>query len=586
MKVPRYYRSSISGNIQRRLFMALLVALLAMVSGFLIYPWVAKQRQLRALDSNDVVARVRALNSLCRLARTDASLLNTVEMSITDLLSNDAENVRAPVIRIAAWSVHNLPTMHERLERQLNTSDDVVYAGIAAALREAGVWEDPTRSEAQLCRLAAINCAHSDEAHLPLALAGLAALGPTCADHAAPILTELLQHSSEAVRLSAVEAVSICLPRRRIALLSTATLDESARVRSEAAARLALLQPAANESTAFKVKSNELCEQLKTGDYFSRLRAMEQIRQTPFINLEDSQRLTEVLRALAQEGLQTGNGGLAGYALTTLAHLGDQAFLQVMVDVAGTPTDQPMLRFLAARAAAQLDPESGITALANLISMDNDDVRDLAAFELARINHPAVVRRLAAELFSTALTQRGPAAWALALKGDPDLQVHDYTLQQLLLARTSLESDNIHAEVDWKPRGYYLCARRLLGDPDLGDQLSLLLLNEHFPRLAIYTTMLHSGEASVLDVALGTDVSAAELIVPLIRDRGFGHILSHYIPDAPTVDFSSPPVARLEATRQLIRFWSMFRWQLEFDTRAHIYHVKETTGERKQEDGR
>ena len=68
--------------------------------------------------------------------------------------------------------------------------------------------------------------------------------------------------------------------------------------------------------------------------------------------------------------------------LLTLAELRDDAFLQVMLDLAADYGTQPMLGWMAATAAARLDPDSGAQALLNLLSVPEAAVRDLAVFML------------------------------------------------------------------------------------------------------------------------------------------------------------------------------------------------------------
>ena len=143
----------------------------------------------------------------------------------------------------------------------------------------------------------------------------------------------------------------------------------------------------------------------------------------------------------------------------------------------------------------------------------------------------------------------------------------------MLTKRTTLLKDNPLAEPEWKPRGYYLCSRLILGDDSVRGELDVFEMNEHFPRIAVYVALLHSGDMSPLDLVLGDGTSSGHSQMEFLRDMRFGEIIAAYVPDAPRIAWSDSLQQRQAQVKTLTRWWSMFRWELVFDSTAHRYRL-------------
>ena len=574
MKVPQYTPSRFTKSLQRRILTVLLVALAAMILGFLSFPGARKHYFLSQLDNPQPVRRAKALNVLTRLAVKDANLRDEVEAAFVAGFEAGDDRMDRALVPLASWAVRNVPSFRDRFMVALDTTDDAVFRGLAAALREAGYWNEDHIALEEQCRWLALRCEVADAEQRAAAVRALAQIGPTAERHLIRVLLANLKHSHPAVRQAAVETISICLPRSRTQLLDEASTDDDLAVRNEAAARLELLRnptpPAAQEP---RIEAARVLELLQGGDYDVRLRAMARVEFLGKISDVDKPRLIAALKEIVGQGLSTGNGGLAGGALEAIAALGDRRYVPLMLDVAASFTDQPMFRFMAARAASRLDVEAGGQALMNLFGQESDVVRDLAAVTLSRLDHPAVLAGLALELYSTELEVRGPAALALALRNDPGLLVRGTALGELLTKRTTLLKDNPLAEPEWKPRGYYLCSRLILGDDSVRGELDVFEMNEHFPRIAVYVALLHSGDMSPLDLVLGDGTSSGHSQMEFLRDMRFGEIIAAYVPDAPRIAWSDSLQQRQAQVKTLTRWWSMFRWELVFDSTAHRYRL-------------
>ena len=574
MKVPQYTPSQFTKSLQRRILTVLLVALAAMILGFVSFPAARRHYFLSQLDNPQPVRRAKALNVLTRLAVEDADLRDPVEAAFVVGFEAGDDQMDRALVPLASWAVRNIPSFRDRFMVGLDTNDDAVFRGLAASLREAGYWSEDQITLEYRCRWLALRCEVADTEQRAAAVRALAQIGPTAERHLIRVLLANLKHGDPAVRLAAVEAISICLPRSRTQLLSEASADDDFAVRNEADARLELLRsPTRLSAPGPRAEAARVLESLRGGDYDARLQAMAHVENLGEISDAAKSRLIAALKKAVDEGLSMGNGGLAGGALEAIAALGDRRFVPVMVDAAAGFVDQPMLRFMAARAASRLDAEVGGQALMNLFGQESDVVRDLAAVSLSRLNHPAVLAGLTLELYSTELEARGPAALALALRNDPDLIVRDMTLSELLTKRTTLLKDNPLAEPEWKPRGYYLCSRLILGDDSVRSELDVFEMNEHFPRIAVYIALLHSGDTSPLDMILGRGAYPDQQRMEFLRDMRFAEIIAAYVPDAPRVAWSDSPPQRQAQVKTLARWWSMFRWELVFDSAAHRYHL-------------
>ncbi len=574
MKAPRYKQSPLGARMQRRIVMALLVAMFAMVSGFLTYPYALKFLYRRQLDSTDVSRRLAGLNAMLRLAATDSSTHDEIEQAFLDMFLDAGDDANDVLVRLGGWAVRNLPSFERRFSRQLVAPSDALFLGLAGALREGGAWIDERRTRTQLCRWAALQCRVSEPRLKSAAIHELAGAGPQCESALHEVLVAALADTSPEIRLAAVEAVSICLPKARAALLQGMTNDPDTTVRDEAALRLQVLAtPAIQSNDGALIRTDDLIATLQSGEYFAQLRAIDHIASRDDFTSTELARLIAKLRNLAQEGLATNNGGLAGAALEALAELGDDSLLPVMLDTAAGHGDQPMLRLMAARAAARLEVDEGGNALLNLFYAESDILRDLAAIEVARLGGDLMLPRLLSLLYAPELEVRGAAAFALALMNRGDLSIRGTSFRELLVRRTSLAADDVRTEPQWLPRGYYLCSRLMLGDKQVRDDLEVFVINEHFPRIAIFTALLHSGETTPLDIILLSDAYSRGDAIALLRDRRFGDILHRYLPQAPLVEWSATPNERREQIESLTRWWSVFRWTIVFDAQSHVHAI-------------
>jgi len=575
MKVPQYTPSRFTKSLQRRILAVLLVALAAMIFGFVSFPVARRHYFLSQLDNPQPVRRVKALNVLTRLAVKDVDLCDRIQAAFVAGFEAGDDRMDRALVPLASWAVRNVPSFRDRIVVGLPTDDDAVFRGLAAALREAGYWSEEYIALKERCRWLALRCEVANTQQRAAAIRALAEVGPSAERHLVGVLLANLKHDHPAVRRAAVEAISICLPRSRAQLLAEASTDGDLAVRNEADARLDLLQsPAQLSIQEPPPEAARVLESIQGSDYDTRLQAMAQVGSVGAISGADESPLNVALKETVDEGLSAGNGGLAGGALEALAALGDRRYVPVMLDVAASFADQPMLRFMAARAASRLDAEAGGQALMNLFGQESDVVRDLAAVTLSRLNHPAVLAGLRLELYSTELESRGPAALALALRNDPEFLVRDMTLIELLTKRTTLLKDNPLAEPEWKPRGYYLCSRLILGDESVRSELDVFEMNEHFPRIAVYIALLHSGDTSPLDVILGQGVDSEQRRMEFLRDMRFGEVIAAYVPDAPRIAWSDSLQERQAQAKRLTRWWSMFRWNLVFDSAAHRFRLR------------
>ncbi len=574
MKVPQYTPSRFTKSLQRRILTGLLVALAAMILGFVSFPVARRHYYLSQLDNPQPVRRAKALNVLTRLAVKEADLCDQIEAAFVAGFKEGNDQMDLALVPLASWAVQKVPSFRDRFLVGLDTNDDAVFRGLAAALREAGYWSEDHITLEYRCRRLALRCEVADAEQRAVAVLALAQIGPAAERHLIRVLLANLKHGDPTVRLAAVEAISICLPRSRTQLLREASTDYNLAVRNEADARLKLLRsrtpPPAQEPP---VEVARVIESLRSGDYDARLQAMARVGYLGEISDDEKSHLVTELKEIVDQGLSTGNGGLAGGALEAIAALGDRRYVPVMLDVAAGFSDQPMLRLMAARAASRLDAEAGGQALINLFGQESDVVRDLAAITLCRLEHPAVLEGLKSELYSTELEVRGPAALALALRNDPDLAVRDRTLIELLTKRTTLLKDNPLAEPEWKPRGYYLCSLLILGDDSVRDLLDVFEMNEHFPRIAIYIARLHSGDTSPLDLVLSDGTYSDHSRMEFLRDLRFGEIIAAYVPEAPRVAWSDSLHHREAQVKTLARWWSLFRWDFVFDSVTHHYRL-------------
>ncbi|MBN1513169.1 MAG: HEAT repeat domain-containing protein, partial [Phycisphaerae bacterium] len=251
------------------------------------------------------------------------------------------------------------------------------------------------------------------------------------------------------------------------------------------------------------------------------------------------------VQGVLESGWDSGNGALITAACEALAVLGDRSVLPLMHDLAFEETDQPMVQYVAAASALALDPAVGAEALLHLLDHPSDVICDLAALRLAAATDPPVAA-LAELLVQGDERSRASAALALAFAGRADLAVEGRPLREWLADRTDPKSDRL--EDQWKPHGYYLCARLVLGDRSVRDALDPFIRNASFPRIGLYAALLHAGDTLPMDLLLTR--SGRLDVESFLRDARFIEIIRRHYPEAPTFDwFEDEPIRRWQTDR-------------------------------------
>ncbi len=570
LKVPRQPTSQTRGPLPPRLRWVILISFILMAlvlwGVFYLQPYYYFWK-LRSSDSHQ---QLQALRDLAPAAAYHPDWQPRFLSVMENLLTNPDPDLRSESIVVGRRMLDNDPGFQDQVELRLNSSDDQQFAVWANLLQEAGRWSSSLRSLEQRCRLLVQRSRSPNPDHRASAVFAMAELGPPAEDYLQSVLTDCLTDESALVRYASVVSASICLPHTAPTLLTSTSQDEDDLVRSEAQTRLSILQNPFRPPPAPVPPIDQIQIDLKNNDPTVRLHAIRSLGRILRSDLRCHDAI-ELLKHLSIN-VSADYGSLTlETVLESLAALGDESQLPLMTDIASGYSDQPMLRLAAALAVAQLDPESGISALANLFDQPDDTLRDWAAWSLADHNEPSAVERLKSEFFSLIHDVRGPAALALALHHDPNLILHDAALIEWLRRRMDLLADNKYSETEWKPRGYYSCSLLILGDASARKDIDLLLLNEHFPRLAVFITLLDSGETTPLDLLLSDDPMNSHL--DLWIQQRFSDIVAHFIPDAPLVDRLDSPESQQHQIEFLARWWSIQRWRLTFDPASYGYSL-------------
>lgn len=269
---------------------------------------------------------------------------------------------------------------------------------------------------------------------------------------------------------------------------------------------------------------------------------------------EDRKRALPFLRQLVEESLRDGQPARAAVAFEALARLGDQPFAPVMGDVAREFVDQPMLQLTAATCAVTLDRPIGASALLVLLDGDADAVCDLAARRLGTMANPPV-EQLTELLAADDERVRASAALALGFAGAADAPVDGQRFDEWLRRRTDRASGVY--ESAWKPHGYYLCARVLLGDAAARDALDPFIRNENFPRLGLYAALLHVGDTLPMDLLLTRESNVD--VESFLRDARFIEVIRERFPNAPSFDWFEDEDLRRWQVDRLRDWWSIQR---------------------------
>ncbi len=546
MQTPQYKPTAFALKFQRRVVIALLVALLAGLTAYLSWPFVQRTLLLRGLRHADPVVRLRALNQLLPHARENPELHQQVVAALLELAI--APQTRAPAVRMIVWAVKSDVALRERITAAASAADDSLFIILADALRAANAWNPQDIPSALQCRLAVARITAARGTDRAAATAALVELGPPAAPCVRGAILSGLDHDSPDVRRAAVLAAAVCL--REPALMTAARADPDETVRVMAGRCLAVLDP---QALPAQPADEDVLAELKSTSGPARLSAIIAARR---LASNDHTAVVLALRDIVEEGLRVGAYPQVGAALEGLAALGDEAFLQVMLDAAERFTDQPVFRVVAARAATRLDVPAGSAAVIHLFAQDDHVARDLAILALADLPADAVRESLVLELFNLDGRARGAAALALMLIA-PECTVDGLPLPALLERRLSLERDNPLAETEWLPRGYYICA--LVAGGAAREDIGIFELNENFPRGALFIARMHAGDPWPLEVIMSPAYDAVGRVRLLRNDRA-GEIVAHYLPSAPTVSWWHSPEECLEQVEQLRVWWLIRKW--------------------------
>jgi len=276
------------------------------------------------------------------------------------------------------------------------------------------------------------------------------------------------------------------------------------------------------------------------------------------------------LRNVLLEALRSGESQIATAAVESLGYLDDRPYLDVMLDVVDEFEDQPMLQYAAATAAARIDEAAGSEAFLNLCSSLHDEVRELAALQIALLPD-APVERLIEALTEGGDPQRGAAALALGLCGVRQL-APGQPLDQWLAERLDTRSPDF--EPSWQLRTYYLCARLLCGSESVRDDLDVYLLNRNVSRMGLFITLLHLGEKLPLDsLLLGDGAVDAE---SFLFDARFYEVIQRYAPEACGLHgfaWQDDAEVRTMHSDLLRRWWRVHRARCAFNEHVHRFFM-------------
>jgi hypothetical protein len=198
-------------------------------------------------------------------------------------------------------------------------------------------------------------------------------------------------------------------------------------------------------------------------------------------------------------------------------------------------------------------------------------VRDLAAISLGRLPSPGVFDALTAGLSLDPPEFRAGCALGLAFRhvfhGEGDAAAW--------IGRLTRFDDDTSPE--WEPvelvRGYARCARRLLGDESAADGLDRFLLNEHFPRVAIWATLVLSGDREATDRLLLDD--APFDLESFLHDARFAEVLAVAMPDAPRLIRHEDEALRRFQVDRLGDWWRVCRWERVFDGDRRVWRHRD-----------
>jgi HEAT repeat protein len=267
-------------------------------------------------------------------------------------------------------------------------------------------------------------------------------------------------------------------------------------------------------------------------------------------------RVVAVLRDRLVAALREGRGVIAAAICEALADLEDASFAGVFCDISLEIEDQPLLQYVAASSAARLDPQTGATALLSLLDSDADDVCDLAAIGLAQLAAPPLAD-ITMLLTDGDERVRSSAYLALGWRGEA-FSIGTTDLRGYLAARTQRGSPSL--EEAWKPHGYALCGRLLLGDASARRFLDPFIRNANFPRLGLFASLLRSGDPLPLELLLARK-STIDVDSFLCNAR-YMNIIATIYPEAPRFAWYEDVALRQWQRERLQDWWAINRWRL------------------------
>ena len=271
---------------------------------------------------------------------------------------------------------------------------------------------------------------------------------------------------------------------------------------------------------------------------------------------DDRDSVVEAVRAFLVSALRAGRVTDAVAGIAAIVELRDRQYAGVLEDLVGTYEESAMVRLAAAEGLAVFDAAAGGDGLTSLLSVSDDVVRDLAAISLGRLPATSDFDTLTVGLSMDPPEFRAGCALALGCR----YAFHGGGDAAGLIERLRLLDDRLSSK--WEPvelvRGYALCARTLLGDESAVDGLDPFLLNDHFPRVAIWATLILSGDHHAISRLL-LDEGPFD-VDTFLHDARFMCVFAAVWPNAPRFMIHEDEAIRRFQVDRLRDWWRVRRW--------------------------